>query len=119
MGKGKKNLETFSKYEFNIDTPKNLGKKSGSSASESLVWSCFLHFFYTKLFYPLGLPENAYKTLLELGGLEAEADYGYDGADEKCKFNRSDRKSGEIVTKNHYLKCQLKMLRMYVTTYDK
>ena len=28
MGKGKKNLETFSKYEFNIDTPKNLGKKS-------------------------------------------------------------------------------------------
>merc|ERR1712029_447817 len=36
-----------------------------------------------------GLMENAYKTLIEIGGLEAEADYGYDGADEKCKFNRS------------------------------
>ena len=35
-----------------------------------------------------GLPENAYKTLLEIGGLESEADYGYDGEDEKCKFNR-------------------------------
>jgi len=36
-----------------------------------------------------GLPENAYKTLLEIGGLETEADYGYDGKDEKCKFNRT------------------------------
>jgi len=36
-----------------------------------------------------GLPENAYKTLLEIGGLETEADYGYDGKDEACKFNRS------------------------------
>jgi len=36
-----------------------------------------------------GLPENAYKTLLEIGGLESEADYGYDGEDEKCKFNRT------------------------------
>jgi hypothetical protein len=35
-----------------------------------------------------GLPENAYKTLLEIGGLEAEAEYGYDGEDEQCKFNR-------------------------------
>ena len=33
--------------------------------------------------------EDAYKTLQELGGLESEADYGYDGADEACKFNRS------------------------------
>ena len=36
-----------------------------------------------------GLPENAYKTLLEIGGLETEDDYGYDGKDEKCKFNRT------------------------------
>jgi len=36
-----------------------------------------------------GLPENAYKTLLEIGGLETEADYGYDGKDEACQFNRS------------------------------
>jgi hypothetical protein len=35
-----------------------------------------------------GLPENAYKTLLEIGGLESEAEYGYDGEDEQCKFNR-------------------------------
>jgi len=36
-----------------------------------------------------GLMENAYKTLIEIGGLESEQDYGYDGADEACKFNRS------------------------------
>ncbi|XP_023329222.1 putative cysteine proteinase CG12163 isoform X2 [Eurytemora carolleeae] len=36
-----------------------------------------------------GLPENAYKTLLEIGGLESEEDYGYDGEDEKCQFNRT------------------------------
>jgi len=36
-----------------------------------------------------GLPENAYKTLFEIGGFETEADYGYDGKDEACQFNRS------------------------------
>jgi len=36
-----------------------------------------------------GLPENAYKTLFEIGGLETEEDYGYDGKDEACQFNRS------------------------------
>ena len=33
--------------------------------------------------------QNAYKTLVDLGGLEAESAYGYDGEDEACKFNRS------------------------------
>ena len=33
--------------------------------------------------------QNAYKTLMDIGGLETEADYGYDGEDEACQFNRS------------------------------
>ena len=33
--------------------------------------------------------QNAYKTLMDIGGLETEAEYGYDGEDEGCKFNRS------------------------------
>merc|ERR1712173_476211 len=36
-----------------------------------------------------GFMENAYKTLMDIGGLETEAEYGYDGEDEACKFNRS------------------------------
>jgi len=36
-----------------------------------------------------GLMENAYETLLEIGGLESEEEYGYDGEDEACKFNRT------------------------------
>jgi cathepsin F len=36
-----------------------------------------------------GLPTNAYKTVIELGGIETESDYPYDGRDEKCHFNRS------------------------------
>merc|ERR1711970_1030967 len=36
-----------------------------------------------------GLMENAYKTLLDIGGLEQESDYGYDGEPEACQFNRS------------------------------
>jgi len=36
-----------------------------------------------------GLMENAYKTLLDIGGLEQESDYGYDGETEACQFNRS------------------------------
>ena len=33
--------------------------------------------------------QNAYKTLMDIGGLETEEEYGYDGEDEACKFNRS------------------------------
>jgi len=40
-----------------------------------------------------GLPENAYKELVKLGGLETEADYKYDGADEKCHFEKSKVKA--------------------------
>jgi len=36
-----------------------------------------------------GFMENAYETLLEIGGLESEEEYGYDGEDEACKFDRS------------------------------
>jgi len=41
-----------------------------------------------------GFMENAYETLLEIGGLESEEEYGYDGDDEACKFDRS-----RVVTK--------------------
>ena len=35
-----------------------------------------------------GLPENAYKAIAKLGGLESEEDYEYDGVDETCHFNK-------------------------------
>merc|ERR1712241_104423 len=40
-----------------------------------------------------GLPENAYKVLVEMGGLETETDYEYDGKDEKCHFEKSKVKA--------------------------
>jgi len=39
-----------------------------------------------------GLPSNAYNVIKKLGGLEDEADYPYDGADEKCKLDQSKLK---------------------------
>lgn len=36
-----------------------------------------------------GLPTNAFKTIIRLGGIESERDYSYDGVQEKCRFNRT------------------------------
>jgi len=35
-----------------------------------------------------GLPENAYKALEKLGGLETESEYPYEGKNEKCQFTQ-------------------------------
>ncbi|CAK1583347.1 unnamed protein product [Parnassius mnemosyne] len=36
-----------------------------------------------------GLPDNAYRAIEQLGGLETERDYPYEGEDDKCSFNKS------------------------------
>ncbi|XP_063367191.1 uncharacterized protein LOC134655680 [Cydia amplana] len=36
-----------------------------------------------------GLMDNAYRAIEELGGLELETDYPYEGADDKCVFNKT------------------------------
>ncbi|CAG7723564.1 unnamed protein product, partial [Allacma fusca] len=42
-----------------------------------------------------GLPENAYKAIQKLGGLETESAYPYDGRNEKCQF-KSDLAKAQV-----------------------
>lgn len=36
-----------------------------------------------------GLPDNAYRSIEKLGGLETETDYSYDAKNEKCQFDKT------------------------------
>lgn len=61
-----------------------------------------------------GLPSNAYKSIIQLGGLETEGDYPYKGENEKCAFKRNktavtidsyvELPKDEVYMKNHLYK---------------
>ncbi|KAI8784915.1 Cathepsin F precursor, putative, partial [Biomphalaria glabrata] len=37
-----------------------------------------------------GYMYQAYEAIMEIGGLETETDYKYEGKDDKCRFNSSE-----------------------------
>lgn len=60
-----------------------------------------------------GLPDNAYRAIENLGGLELESDYPYIGRDEKCYFNRQKIKV-EVVSAVNITSNETKMAQWLV-----
>lgn len=60
-----------------------------------------------------GLQENAYRALEDLGGLEIESDYPYDGEDEKCNFKK-DKARVQVVSAVNITSNETKMAQWLV-----
>ena len=58
-----------------------------------------------------GLPMNGYHAIEELGGLETESDYNYEGHEEKCHFDRS-KVCTYVLAWRHFWRQQL-LVRSY------